>query len=164
MNALCAILVKKFRYSSWCDQEVGFALGQNKLCIPINKETVPYGFLGRYQMIKADGLNAHQVAQKIAEYMFGDNRTHGLYCNNLARLLINSKTTEKALQWIDAINNFPTIERVYMEFIYKEFSHNPILLQPDLLQSINNLLKKYNLPTVLFPFEDNEISAEDLSF
>ncbi len=51
-----------------------------------------------------------------------------------------------------------------MEFIYKEFSHNPILLQPDLLQSINNLLKKYNLPTVLFPFEDNEISAEDLSF
>lgn len=164
MNALCAILVKKFRYSSWCDQEVGFALGQNKLCIPINKETVPYGFLGRYQMIKADGLNAHQVAQKIAECVFGDNRTHGLYCNNLARLLINSKTTEKALQWIDAINNFPTIERVYMEFIYKEFSHNPILLQPDLLQSINNLFKKYNLPTVLFPFGDNEISAEDLPF
>lgn len=37
MNALCAILVKRFRYSSWCDQEVGIALGQNKLCIPIKK-------------------------------------------------------------------------------------------------------------------------------
>lgn len=164
MNALCAILVKKFRSSSWCDQEVGFALGQNKLCIPIKKEIIPYGFLGRYQMIKADGLNANQVAQKIAECIFGDNRTHGVYCNNLARLLINSKTTEKALQWIDTINSFPTIERVYVEIINKEYSHNPILLQPTILLKINNLFKEHNLPIALFSFEDNDISPDELPF
>lgn len=164
MNALCAILVKKFRYSSWCDQEVGFALGQNKLCIPIKKEIIPYGFLGKYQMIKADGLDAPHVAQKIAECVFGDNRTHGVYCNNLARLLINSKTTEKALQWIDTINSFPTIERVYVEVINKEYSHNPILLHPTILQRISNLFKEHNLPIALFPFGDNEISADDLPF
>lgn len=164
MNALCAILVKKFRYSSWCDQEVGFALGQNKLCIPIKKEIIPYGFLGRYQMIKADGLDAPHVAQKIAECIFGDDRTHGIYCNSLARLLINSKTTEKALQWIDTINRFPTIERVYLEFIYKEYSHNPILLQPNVLQNIYILLKEYDLPTSIFPIGNIEITAEDLPF
>lgn len=164
MNALCAILVKRFRSSSWCDQEVGIALGQNKLCIPIKKEIIPYGFLGRYQMIKADGLDASQVAQKVAECVLKDERTHGLYCNSLARLLINSKTSEKALQWIDVINSFPTIERAYVEFIYKEYTHNPILLQPAVLQSINNLLKRYNMPTSLFTFGDNETSAEDLPF
>lgn len=115
MNALCAILVEKFKYSSWCDQEVGFALGQNKLCIPIKKEIIPYGFLSRYQMIKADGLDAPHVAQKIAECVYRDERTHGNYCNSLSRLLINSKTTQKALQWIDTINSFPTMERIYVE-------------------------------------------------
>ena len=164
MNALCAILVKRFRYSSWCDQEVGIALGQNKLCIPIKKDIIPYGFLGRYQMIKADGLDASHVAQKVAECVFKDERTHGIYCNSLAKLLINSKTSEKALQWIDVINSFPTIERVYAELIYKEYSHNPILLQPDVLQGINSLLKRYNMSTSLFIFGDHETSAEDLPF
>lgn len=164
MNALCAILVKKFRYSSWCDQEVGFALGQNKLCIPINKEIIPYGFLSKYQMVKADGLDAPHVAQKIAECVFKDERTHGSYCNSLSRLLINSKTTQKALQWIGTINSFPTMERIYVELIFKEYSNNPILLQPNVLQSINKLLKQHNFVTSLFPFGNDEISADELPF
>lgn len=164
MNALCAILVKKFRYSSWCDQEVGFALGQNKLCIPINKDATPYGFLGRYQMIKATNLDAHQVAQKVAESVFGDDRTHGIYCNSLAKLLINSKTSEKALQWIDAINRFPNIERVYIEFIFKEYSSNPILLQTDIVHKINNLLNRYNLPISLSSFDNSEAIVDELPF
>lgn len=164
MNALCAILVKRFRSSSWCDQEVGIALGQNKLCIPIKKEIIPYGFLGRYQMIKADGLDASQVAQKVAECVLKDERTHGLYCNSLARLLINSKTSEKALQWIDTINKFPNIERVYIEFICKEYSQNPILLLPNVSQRINDLFLQYNLPQYILPSVENKISDNDLPF
>lgn len=164
MNALCAILVKRFRSSSWCDQEVGIALGQNKLCIPIKKEIIPYGFLGRYQMIKADGLDASHVAQKVAECVFKDERTHGIYCNSLARLLINAKTSEKALQWIDTINKFPNIERVYIDFICKEYSQNPILLLPNVSQRINDLFIRYNLPQYILPSGENKISDNDLPF
>ena len=117
-----------------------------------------------FRSIKADGLDASHVAQKVAECVFKDERTHGIYCNSLARLLINAKTSEKALQWIDIINSFPTIERVYVELIYKEYSHNPILLQPDVLHGINSLLKRYNILTSLSNFGDHETSAEDLPF
>lgn len=164
MNALCAILVKRFRYSSWCDQEVGIALGQNKLCIPIKKDIIPYGFLGRYQMIKADGLDASHVAQKVAECVFKDERTHGIYCNSLARLLINAKTSEKALQWIETINKFPNIERVYIEFICKGYSQNPILLLPNVSQRINDLFIRYNMSQYILPSGENKISDNDLPF
>lgn len=164
MNALCAILVKRFRYSSWCDQEVGIALGQNKLCIPIKKDIIPYGFLGRYQMIKADGLDASHVAQKVAECVFKDERTHGIYCNSLARLLINAKTSEKALQWIETINKFPNIERVYIEFICKGYSQNPILLLPNVSQRLNDLFIRYNMSQYILPSGENKISDNDLPF
>lgn len=156
MDALCAILVKKFRYSSWCDQEVGIALGQNKLCIPINKEIIPYGFLGRYQMIKADGLDSSQVAQKVSECIFRDTRTHGIYCNNLVRLLINAKTEEKAINWINIINHFANMERVYVELIHKEYSNNSILTAPPILGKINDLFKRYGFAQTLSPFGDNK--------
>ena len=79
MDALCAILANGFRNSRWCDQEVGIALGQNKLCIPINKDINPYGFLGRYQVLKAHNLDARSVALRVAEIIFADDRTHGIY-------------------------------------------------------------------------------------
>ncbi len=155
MDALCAILVKKFRFSSWCDQEIGIALGRNKLCIPINKDIIPYGFLGRYQMIKANGQDANHVAQKVAESIFENNRTHGIYCNNLIRLLINAKTIDKAINWINIINYFSKMEKVYIEMIHKEYSHNAILLAPDVLDQMNALFKRYGMAKALFPLRDN---------
>lgn len=46
MDALCAIVAPDFKNSNWCDQEVGIALGQRKLVIPISKDgEMPYASL-----------------------------------------------------------------------------------------------------------------------
>ncbi len=45
MDALCALLIEGFDTSNWTDQEVGAAIGQKKLVIPIIRDLNPYGFI-----------------------------------------------------------------------------------------------------------------------
>lgn len=53
MEALAAMLTSDFPQSRWCDQEVGIALGQGKLVIPIKVDIDPYGFLAKHQALRA---------------------------------------------------------------------------------------------------------------
>lgn len=145
MDALCAILVNGFKSSSWCDQEVGMALGQNKLCIPINKEINPYGFLGRYQVLKAHGLDARSVALRVAEIIFADDRTHGIYCRNIIRLFLNAKNIESAFKWIKVLNHFDKTEKMYIVMLWKEYPKNSILLENSVLKEANKIFVSYGL-------------------
>ncbi len=54
-DSLAAIITPDFIESRWCDQEVGFAFGRGKLVVPLCKESVPHGFLGKYQGFQARG-------------------------------------------------------------------------------------------------------------
>jgi hypothetical protein len=47
MDALTGIISTDFFQSRWCDQEVGFAFGRSKLVVPICKDAIPHGFLGK---------------------------------------------------------------------------------------------------------------------
>lgn len=165
MDALCAILVKRFKYSNWCDQEVGIALGQNKLCIPVHKDANPYGFLGRYQMIKANGLNAQQVAEKVAECVFNNTKTHAIYCNDIMRLLLNAKTEDNALSWLNIINHFSKTEKIYIEMLWKDYQQNSVLTSPKVLNGLNELFKRYGLAQNLFSLNPQpQIEPDELPF
>lgn len=165
MNALCAILVKGFKKSNWCDQEVGIALGQNKLCIPIHKEANPYGFLGRYQMIKANGLHAQQVAQQVAECIFNNSKTHNIYCQDIIRLLLNAKTEDNALNLLNVINHFAKIEKIYIEMVWKDYQQNSVLTSPKVLQNLNELFRRYGLTQNLFVLNTQpQIDSDELPF
>ena len=165
MDALCAILVKKFRYSNWCDQEVGIALGLNKLCIPIHKESIPYGFLGRYQMLKSSGRDSNFVAKQVAECIYRDARTHNIYCSSLVRLLLNSKSIGEAKSWLETINHFNDMAKFHIEQIWKGYSHNTMLTQPSVLEEMNKLFKRYGLAQTLFTLETkSDINLDELPF
>jgi len=51
MDALAAMLTKDYSQSSWCDQEVGVALGRGCLVVPIKIDLDLYGFIGRTQAV-----------------------------------------------------------------------------------------------------------------
>ncbi|WP_303033673.1 toll/interleukin-1 receptor domain-containing protein [Bacteroides acidifaciens] len=161
MDALCAILVNGFRSSRWCDQEVGIALGQNKLCIPINKEINPYGFLGRYQVLKAHNLDARYVAQRIAEIIFADDRTHGTYCCNIIRLLLNAKNIESALKVIKILTHFSKMEKSYIEMLWKDYSKNTVLLDGDVLAKANKIFTFYGLSQIQPVVESSVTTAQE---
>lgn len=165
MDALCAILTKGFIGSRWCDQEVGIALGQNKLCIPINKGINPYGFLGRYQVLKTNGLDARSVALRIAEVIFADDRTHGIYCCNIIRLFLNAKNIESAFKWIKVLKHFYKMEKTYIEMLWKDYSKNTILLDNSVLKETNKIFTQYGLsPIQLVINSSSTIIQEDLPF
>lgn len=161
MDALCAILVNGFRSSRWCDQEVGIALGQNKLCIPINKEINPYGFLGRYQVLKAHNLDVRYVAQRIAEIIFADDRTHGTYCCNIIRLLLNAKNIESALKVIKILTHFSKMEKSYIEMLWKDYSKNTVLLDGDVLAKANKIFTFYGLSQIQPVVESSVTTAQE---
>ena len=165
MDALCAILVKRFKYSNWCDQEVGIALGQNKLCIPIHKDSNPYGFLGRYQMIKANGLNAQQVAQQVAECIFNNTKTHSIYCKDIMSLLLNVKTEEHAISLLNVIKHFEKIEKIYIEMVWKDYQKNSILTSPQILKNLNELFDRYGLTQHIWTIRPQpQIDSDELPF
>lgn len=165
MDALCAILANGFRNSRWCDQEVGIALGQNKLCIPINKDINPYGFLGRYQVLKAHNLDARSVALRVAEIIFSDDRTHGIYCRNIIRLFLNAKNIESASKWINVINYFDKTEKIYIEMLWKDYSKNSILLDSNVIKEANKIFTFYGLTQIQSALDGPaETNQEELPF
>lgn len=165
MDALCAILVKGFKYSNWCDQEVGIALGQNKLCIPINKEINSYGFLGRYQVLKAHNLNARDVASRVAEIIFADERTHSIYCRVIIRLFLNSRNVEAAFNWIKVLKKFDKIEKTYIEMLWRDYSKNNILLNPGVLIEANKIFTSFGLSQIQYVEDRSDKNIqEDLPF
>ena len=165
MDALCAILANGFRNSRWCDQEVGIALGQNKLCIPINKDINPYGFLGRYQVLKAHNLDARSVALRVAEIIFADDRTHGIYCSNIIRLFLNAKNIESAFKWINVINYFDKTEKIYIEMLWKDYSKNSILLDSNVIKEANKIFTFYGLTQIQSALDGPaETNQEELPF
>ena len=47
------LLTKNFHSSLWTDQETGIAVARNKLIVPVKFSVVPYGFIGKFQALKA---------------------------------------------------------------------------------------------------------------
>ena len=48
-DALAAFLTPGFRTSDWCDQEIGFAMRNRVLILPVCLGEAPYGFMSRYR-------------------------------------------------------------------------------------------------------------------
>lgn len=66
-HALVAFITDDFRPSSWCDNEVGWALGRGLIIIPVRLEADPHGFIGAIQAIPGGlGEAPAGIAEKIA--------------------------------------------------------------------------------------------------
>jgi len=84
-DALAAIMTADFIESRWCDQEVGFALGRGKLIVPLCSETIPHGFLSKYQRLPTKGL----VASVVAEQLFSVLLSHSLTSPRMTDALVD---------------------------------------------------------------------------
>jgi hypothetical protein len=106
MDALAAITTPDFVESSWCDQEVGFALGRGKLVLPLCKEATPHGFLGKYQGFQAKELKASNVAEQLVEILI----THPLSAERMADALVERMAS--SFSYDTSRNTMRLLERV----------------------------------------------------
>ena len=161
-HSLCAIITPNFITSTWCDQEVGFALGRGLLCIPIKKEADPYGLLGEFQAISSKGKDSYAVAKDIFDILCMNQEA--TYLNCLAELLLNSKTQDDAEHWIDLIASIENLPADVAASINNRYKDNANLFKKKVLQKANAFFAKFNLPQLSNPTSDNQIGIDDLPF
>lgn len=84
-DALAAWLTAGIKESSWCDQEIGFAVCRGILVVPIRFGVDPYGFIGKYQgMTIRDNDKVPVIARSIFDLLV----THELSRGAMARALV----------------------------------------------------------------------------
>lgn len=78
MHAMAALITPEFHQSNWVDQEVGFALGQGILVIPVRIPTNPYGFIGRRQAMRGKLDAPNELASALVEVLLKRSQTGDL--------------------------------------------------------------------------------------
>ncbi len=98
MDALVALVTPKFVESKWADQEVGIAMGRGSLVIPVMREAVPHGFIGKFQGVNGRGKTVQQVATAIFEVLMNSSQTRSrlLTCLVDATVLETNETAALA--------------------------------------------------------------------
>jgi hypothetical protein len=105
-DALAALLTDDFRSSTWCDQEVGHAIGMRKLIVPLARGCMPYGFMGRYQALKCAEADAGELARQMAEILIANPLTSA----RLAESLIEN--LERSDSFLEAKANMALVNRI----------------------------------------------------
>ena len=84
-DALAAFLTPVYHSSDWCDQEVGFAMRRRVLIVPVCLGVMPYGFMNRYQGLKALKLSSADIAENV----FGILMTNDLTAARMSEAVVN---------------------------------------------------------------------------
>ena len=109
MDALVAIISPEFLGSKWCDQEVGYALGRNKLVIPISRGATPHGFIGKIQGLQSNGLEAKTIVEKIVDILIQNELSSPRITEVLVEKLVKSGSWESSKFTMTLLEKAPKI-------------------------------------------------------
>lgn len=126
MDAFAALMTDDFHNSDWTDQEVGFALARGVPVIAVQLGLNPYGFIGKFQALRADWNSA---AEDMVKLLIKHDRMFSAYVkalrnctgwddgNVLARALPSiEKATEQQIDELVAVANENTEVRYSFGF------------------------------------------------
>jgi hypothetical protein len=86
MHALAALLTPDFHASNWTDQEIGVALGNDILVVPVRLGADPYGFIGKVQGLSGSLDQPDKLATLLANTLL----THPLTHRNMRKGLVTA--------------------------------------------------------------------------
>ena len=95
-DALAAILTKDFHQSKWTDQEVGWALGNGRLVVPVRVDVDPYGLMGKYQALLSETGKPPTTALEVAKILIGHKLTRSRMLDPLVNALGNSLSYQQS--------------------------------------------------------------------
>ena len=164
MDCLIAIISEGFIVSRWCDQEVGFGLGRDVLCIPIKSNVPPYGLFGKYQALPAMERKMREVAEDIFKIVSTNEKTKSIYQKNLADLFLTSKTQKIALDRLTLLEKIPNLEKDVVSGVRLHFAECALSRNKDAVARVNTLLRNNGLEEL--PPAEKPIAtySEDLPF
>lgn len=159
MDALVALLTPDFPNSEWCDQEVGIAIGKNKLLIPIRLGIDPYGFMGKYQGLAGHGMSPGDLAKEILLILLYNPATKKKISEAVVARLVQSRSFIETKSNMALLEGFDMIseqqarqiaeglnvnDQIYNAFgierrikaLLKKHGHNKLIVEKDALDEI----------------------------
>jgi hypothetical protein len=132
MDALVAILTSDFHESKWTDQEVGVAIGRDKLVVPVIRDVDPYGLFGKYQGLRV-GVGAKttgQVAEEIFLILGANARSADRLADSLAGQIINAPSVKTAQNKLKTLAKIKLLRPQHLEQVRDNVPSNPALKSP----------------------------------
>jgi hypothetical protein len=109
-DGLLAYLTPEFHGSQWTDQEIGFAIARGARVIPLERGTLPYGFMGKYQALRTGPLDNLRVAIEIMELVMNDPRSGPSFAELIISKLESSKGYSTSSSCMSALEALPVIK------------------------------------------------------
>lgn len=164
LDALCAMVVPKFKQSEWCDQEIGIALGRRKTVLSIKKGEIPYGFLHKYQALP-NKETAYDMAEDVKEAICVNENTRKVYLTRLINLVLNASSESQALSFIQILLDSKYLDKQYVTMLHDNISGNNTIMTDQVLSKINPLFQRYGLSEIIFGQNNSETdNGMDLPF
>ena len=165
MDALAAILMPGFEESKWCDQEVGVAVGRNVLVIPIRKGLDPYGFIGKYQGIQAQGKTIGDVAEAVFLTLVKSPKTKNKMLVALSGAISNATTSEEAIEKVIILKFLDGVPSEVLENLKLQVVENTRLTESkEFLDNLNGMLSKFQVQKLTVKNAEQEVEWDDIPF
>lgn len=145
MHGLAALLVPTFHASFWTDQELGYAIGRSVPIVPLKFGQDPYGFIGRFQALNCENLDAKGAGRIIVTTLLTDPRSESLISDSVGRRFANSGSWADAKALVALLEVPAKLPMSTLDFIAKA-KHSNVQVQSawGVPQRIENLFEKHS--------------------
>lgn len=125
MDSLLAIVTAEFVASRWCDQEVGIAIGRNKLVLPLCAGADPHGFMGKHQGIRVNGLDVNVIAAKVVDALVQNSLSAPRMADALIERLATSNSWQTTKRSMAILEKVPRLNASQVAQLVRTLEENP---------------------------------------
>jgi hypothetical protein len=160
MDALAALITPHFVESKWADQEVGIAIGRNMLVIPVMREAIPHGFIGKYQAVNGNGKSVAEVAKAIFDTLLTSNQTRSRLLTRLVDATILEPSPLAAVARLGVIESVADLPQPFLERLRDGAARSAVFRQSSALsERLEHLLRSKGVTPA--PAEISEPEPDD---
>lgn len=138
------ILTTDYPESHWTDQETGIAFGLGKAIAPLKVDIDPYGFIGKYQALKATTSLSKELCLKLVKSFEKDTRLGPKVRAGVIDLLLKSWSFKEAADNASLLLEFENYEtREISEILLGSIQNNQIYQSFGAIRSLDSLISKF---------------------
>lgn len=164
MDAMAALVMPGFKESNWTDQEVGVAIGRQVLVVPVLRGLDPYGFLGKFQGLRAEGKTVREVAVALAGILGRSDRTQSRLVAVLTALLASTSDTADAQRKLAFLEELKIPAAAAGQLREALVQNEPLRSSQPVREIANRILRQHKLPDIT-PAKPKKVDdLDDLPF
>ncbi|MDQ3019059.1 MAG: toll/interleukin-1 receptor domain-containing protein [Bacteroidota bacterium] len=146
-DGILAILNDDFKKSFWCDQEIGFAYGQNKIIVPVNFGLNPYGFINKFQALMSNKKSILDITHDVLKILISNPKSSISASRGLVNSFCNSRSYKDANEKSVLLQNLVELDEKMIEDIVEAVKNNNQISKSSGIGNLMNVIEKKSYVT-----------------